>query len=46
MSNMDPTKNRGSTQVLAKSKQTILLIRHPRIAHIYIVKKSLKIPKG
>jgi hypothetical protein len=29
MSNTDPLENRGRTQVLAKDKQFMLLIRHP-----------------
>jgi hypothetical protein len=29
MSNTDPTKNQGGTQVLAKGRQFLLLIRYP-----------------
>jgi len=40
MSNTDPTKNGGLTQMLAKGKQFLLLIRHPpcHVTHIYSTK--------
>jgi len=34
MNNMDPTKQRGCTQMLAKSKQFLPLIRHCHVTHI------------
>ena len=41
MSNTDLTKNRGWTHEFVKGKQFLLLIRHPRVAHII---KSWLIP--
>ena len=34
MTNTDPTKNRGWTQVLVKGKQFLPLIRHHHVTHI------------
>jgi len=41
MSNTDPTKNRGSAQVLAKGKQFLLLIIHP-LYYSYIQSSPVK----
>ena len=42
MSNTDPPKNEGCTQVFAKGKQFLLLIRHPP-CYSYIQSSPVKV---
>jgi hypothetical protein len=45
ISNTDPTKQKGWTQVLAKGKQLLLLIRHPS-CYPYIESRQVKVLIG